>query len=80
MTGRGWLVAAVLTAAGSAGGVVVYGLLGEVVGERGLVDLELVRIAIVVGMVNGALALPVSRPLQWALRRSGPAPIAARIR
>jgi rod shape-determining protein MreD len=58
-----------LAALGSAAGMVGYALLGEVVGERGLVDLELVRVAVIVGIVNGLLALPVAPLMRWALRR-----------
>lgn len=59
-----------LAALGSGAGMVGYALLGELVGERGLVDLELVRVALVVGVLNGLLALPVFPLVRWALRRS----------
>ncbi len=51
----------------SAATVVGYALIGELVGQRGLVDVEMLRVAVLVGLLNGALtpiALPVVR---WAL-------------
>jgi len=57
-----------------------YALLGEVVGQRGLVDLELLRVGLIAGVLNAALAPFMLRPMAWALR--GPmtfgAPAAAR--
>lgn len=48
--------------------VIAYALLGEVVGQRGLVDLELGRVALIAGFVGAVLAPPLMRPLRWALR------------
>lgn len=48
--------------------VVAYALLGEVIGQRGLVDLELVRVALIAGVVGAVLAPMIVRPLGWALR------------
>lgn len=54
--------------AATAGGIVGYALLGEVVGQRGLVDLDLLRVALIAGAVNAALVPVVRRPLRRALR------------
>ena len=53
---------------GTFAAVIGYALLGEVVGERGLVDLELLRIAAIAGVLNGAIAPLMARPMRWALR------------
>ncbi|GJM39227.1 MAG: hypothetical protein DHS20C19_25940 [Acidimicrobiales bacterium] len=53
---------------GTFAAVVGYALLGEVVGARGLVDLELLRIAVIAGALNGSLAPLMARPIRWALR------------
>ncbi len=51
----------------SASTVVGYALIGELVGQRGLVDVEMLRVSLVVGVVNGALT-PVAAPMmRWAL-------------
>ena len=43
-----------------------YALLGEVMGQRGLVDLEMLRVALIAGLLNALLA-PLSRPIvAWA--------------
>jgi len=61
---------AAVAAVGTFGAVAGYALLGEVMGQRGLVDLEMLRVALIAGLVNALLA-PLSRPLvAWAL---GPA-------
>lgn len=57
-----------LASIGTFGAVIGYALLGEVVGARGLVDLELLRIALIASVLNGAIAPLMARPMQWALR------------
>ncbi len=52
---------------GTAAAVIAYALLGELVGQRGMVDLELLRIAAIAGLLNGILAPLMIRPLRWAL-------------
>ena len=59
-----------LAALGTAAAVIGYALLGEVVGQRGLVDLELLRVAAIAGLLNAAIAPVTLRPLRWALRGS----------
>ena len=53
---------------GTAGAVLGYALLGEVVGQRGLVDLHLLRVAGIAGLVNALLAPLVTPVMRWALR------------
>ncbi len=58
--------------------VVFYALLGEVVGQRGLVDFELLRVAAIAATLNALIAPFIARPMAWALRGPlnprGPAP------
>ena len=52
---------------GTFAAVVGYALLGEVMGQRGLVDLEMLRVALIAGAIN-ALAAPLTRPLlAWSV-------------
>lgn len=52
---------------GTLSAVVGYALLGEVMGQRGLVDLEMLRVAAIAGLIN-ALLTPLIRPLlAWSL-------------
>ncbi|MCQ3805994.1 MAG: rod shape-determining protein MreD [Acidimicrobiaceae bacterium] len=52
---------------GTFAAVVGYALLGEVMGQRGLVDLEMLRVALIAGAIN-ALAAPLTRPLlAWSI-------------
>ncbi|MDE0066950.1 MAG: rod shape-determining protein MreD [Acidimicrobiaceae bacterium] len=61
---------AAIAAVGTFGAVAGYALLGEVMGQRGLVDLEMLRVALIAGLVNALLA-PMTRALvAWVL---GPA-------
>ena len=75
---------AVLAFVGTAASVTVYALLGEVVGQRGLVDDSLVRIVLISSGLNALLSLAVAPAMRWALavprerRRSGPGPREAR--
>lgn len=55
---------------GTFAAVIAYALLGEVVGQRGLVDLELLRVALIAGVLNSLIAPFLVRPMTWAL--SGP--------
>lgn len=53
---------------GTVGAVCGYALLGEVMGQRGLVDLEMLRVAMIAGLINSLLA-PLTKPLMaWAVR------------
>jgi hypothetical protein len=65
----------------TAGTVVAYALLAEVVGARGLVDVRMLKVAVVAGFMNALLA-PFAAPLvRWAVgagettRRPIPVPV-----
>lgn len=53
---------------GTFGAVIGYGLLAEVVGQRGFVDVELLRVALIAAALNGVIAPLMARPMSWALR------------
>lgn len=55
---------------GTFAAVIGYALLGEVVGQRGLVDIELLRVALIAAALNAAIAPVMVRPVAWALRRT----------
>lgn len=58
---------AAIAGIGTLGAVTGYALLGEVMGQRGLVDLEMLRVALIAGLINALLA-PLTKPLvAWAL-------------
>ncbi|HTH06196.1 MAG TPA: hypothetical protein VL916_10010 [Ilumatobacteraceae bacterium] len=66
--GQAWWLTMLLVCFGSAIGVVLFAVLGTLVGEPGWIQPELIRVAIVIGAVNGLLA-PVMVPVQrWTLR------------
>lgn len=65
-----WWIPVVTAATASIVGVILYGVFGTVVGED-LVAWSLVRIAVVVGLLNGVMALPVVRVVQWAAGPEG---------
>lgn len=59
----------VLTALGaSAGGIVLYGILGAMVGQSEFVTARLALIAAIVGFMNAALAPAALRVVSWAFR------------
>jgi rod shape-determining protein MreD len=53
---------------GTFGAVLGYALLGEVVGQRGLVDIEMLRVALISGVINALLAPLVFPIMRWAMR------------
>ncbi|MEO0493658.1 MAG: rod shape-determining protein MreD [Actinomycetota bacterium] len=56
-----------VVAVGSAASVLGYALLGAIVGESGLISVDLLVIAVVVGLFNAVLA-PIAAPIMaWAL-------------
>ncbi len=65
------IVATVSTGLASVAGVVFFAVLAALVGESGMLDGELLRIALLVGVVNFALSPVVGRALRWAYRPSG---------
>lgn len=48
-------------------GVVLYGLLGALIGQSHFVSPRLLVVAVSVGAMNAVLALPVARAVGWAL-------------
>lgn len=65
-----WWIPVATAAAASALGVILYGVFGTVVGED-LLDLPLLRIALVAGLLN-ALVAPALLPIvRWAITPSG---------
>jgi rod shape-determining protein MreD len=66
--GSAWWLTMVLVFAGSASGIVLYAVVGSIIGQQGWVQLHLVPEALIVGGVNGLIAVPISRVMKWALR------------
>jgi rod shape-determining protein MreD len=60
-----WWIPVATAAAASALGVILYGVFGTMVGED-LLALSLLRIAVVVGILNGIAAPLVLRVVRWA--------------
>lgn len=60
-----WWIPVTTAAAASALGVILYGVFGTVVGED-LLGVSLLRIALVVGLLNGIAAPAVLRTVRWA--------------
>jgi rod shape-determining protein MreD len=58
---------AAIASLGSAAAVMGYALLAEVVGQRGMVDLELFRVAFIAGILNAVFAGLLLPPMRWAL-------------
>lgn len=66
-----WWITPLTAFAGSAVGVVVFALIGAVVGQTHLVGPRLPVIALVVGVGNAVLSLPAVRLADWALAGVG---------
>ena len=67
----------VMVFAGTAATVTAYALLGEVVGQRGLVDDRLPRVVLIASGLNAVLSLVAAPAMRWAVG-SGPARSRAR--
>ena len=72
----------VMVFAGTAATVTAYAVLGEVVGQRGLVDDRLLRVVLIASGLNAVLSLAAAPAMRWAVgsdparnraRRSEPA-------
>jgi rod shape-determining protein MreD len=61
-----WWIPVLSAIAGSAIGVVTFALLGEMVGQDGLVDGRLTAIIGAVAIINAVLVLPAVRVVRWA--------------
>jgi len=69
-----WWISPLTAIIASAGGIVLYGLVGATVGQSQLLHADLPVIAGWVAVVNGVLAIPVVRLMQWAHKgRTAPA-------
>ncbi len=67
---RGQLIA--VAGLASAASVVGYALLGSIVGESGLIGVQMLVVAMLVGVINAVLA-PLAAPLMaWALSAEAP--------
>lgn len=62
-----WWIGPLTALVASFAGVVLYGLLGALIGQAHFVSLGLLEIAAGVGAMNAALAVPVVRSMSWAL-------------
>jgi rod shape-determining protein MreD len=60
-----WWIPVLTATAASMVGVILYGVFGTVLGDE-LVGLDLLRIALIVGLLNTILAPPVIRGMRWA--------------
>ena len=66
--GQAWWLTMLLVFFGSAVGVLLFAVLGTLIGEPGWIQPGLLRVALVVGVVNGLLG-PLMLPIQrWTLR------------
>jgi rod shape-determining protein MreD len=65
------IVATVSSGVASIAGVMFFAVLAALVGEDGMLDGDVLRIALLVGVVNFALSPLASRALRWAYRPSG---------
>jgi rod shape-determining protein MreD len=65
------LLATITSGVASVAGVLGFAVAASVVGESGLLDGDLLRTAVLVGVVNFALSPLMSRALRWAYRPSG---------
>ncbi len=61
------LQAVAVVAVASMAAVVSYALLNEILGVRGLIDLDMLRVAAVVGLLNGLLSLVAAPAVKWAM-------------
>lgn len=63
-----WWIPVLTAAAASAAGIVLFGILGAMVGQVDFVSPRLAIIAVLVGFMNAALAPAASRAVGWAFR------------
>jgi rod shape-determining protein MreD len=69
------LLAMAVVATGSAAGVLLYAVGGQLFGEHTLSTPRLWTIILVIALVNGLLAPIALRPCRWAERRDDSAPV-----
>jgi rod shape-determining protein MreD len=73
-----WWITPLTVFVASAVGIVLFALVGAVVGQSQFVRPALFGITVVVAVGNAVLALPTVRLVSWALARQGPAAAYAR--
>ena len=61
----------ILVFVGTAAAVTVYALLGDVLGQSGLVDDDLAWIVLVASLLNALISLAAAPAMRWALASSG---------
>jgi rod shape-determining protein MreD len=61
-----WWIAPLTTIVASAAGIVVYALVGAMVGQAQLLHSDLPVIAAWVAIINGPLAIPLVKLMEWA--------------
>lgn len=66
-----WWIAPVTATAATAAGVVLYGLLGALIGQAHFVSPRLVVVALGAAAMNAVLAAPVVRAVSWAFAGDG---------
>lgn len=62
-----WWFPFLVASLASAAGVLLFALIGAMLGQENLLNLHLVGVIVVVSIVNGCLILPVLRAARWAL-------------
>lgn len=62
-----WWIGPVTALLASFAGVVLYGVLGAIIGQAHFVSPRLLLVAAGAGVMNAVLALPVVRAMSWAL-------------
>ncbi|HEX2698681.1 MAG TPA: rod shape-determining protein MreD [Acidimicrobiales bacterium] len=62
-----WWIAPVTALLASFSGILLYGVLGAIIGQSHFVSPRLVIVAAGVGAMNAALAVPIVRAMAWAL-------------
>jgi rod shape-determining protein MreD len=72
MSDPGPWVAVVTAVAGSVGAVMLYAVLGAVLGQEQMLRVDLAAVVAVVAVTNAVLALPARRVIGWAI---GAAPL-----
>lgn len=65
-----WWLSALAALAASAAGVMLYAVLGAVVGEGQFFKVDLLAVVAVVGLVNAVLAAPAVRVFGWVLEET----------
>ena len=68
-----WWIGPLTALVASFGGMLLYGVLGAIIGQSHFVSPRLIGIAVGAGVMNALLALPVVKAMSWALdTRSDP--------